>query len=115
VREVLAFHHDLARSRPLEAGHDAKSRGLSAPGRTQQGEELAGLERDVDLLKRGEVPEFLVQVLELEIGRQRAPPTCTAPRPGRRPTIRIPSSASQVMPNEMMVRAAAGFALVWPM
>ena len=67
VGEVLALHDDLTRRGALEAGHDAKGRRLSAPGRPEQGEELAGLERDVDLLDRGELPEALVQVLQLQI------------------------------------------------
>ena len=94
-------------------GHDPERGRLPAAGRAEQGEELAGLERDVDLLDRREVAEFLVQLLQLEIRHQR-PATGATPRPGRRPTKRIPSSASQVRPKLMIVRAAAGFACVWP-
>jgi hypothetical protein len=115
VREVIALDHHPARGWPLEAGDDAKRRRLPAAGRAEQREELARLDGDVDLLDRREVAKLLVELFQFQIGHQRVPPTCTVVRPGRLPTRRIPSSASQVIPKEMIVSAAAGLALVWPM
>ena len=113
IRDVVALDDHPSRGRCLEPGDDPECGRLPAARRAEEGKKLTGLEGDVDLLDGREVAELLVQLLQLEVGHQR-PATGATPRPGRRPTKRIPSSASQVSPKLMIVSAAAGFACVWP-
>jgi hypothetical protein len=52
--QVLAVEEDLAAGRRLEAGDEPQGRGLPAPGRAEDREELAGTDLQVDAVDRGE-------------------------------------------------------------
>ncbi|ESQ67962.1 hypothetical protein PA15_0306525 [Pseudomonas aeruginosa HB15] len=66
--EVLAVEADLAAVRLVEAGEHAQEGGLAAPGRAEEGEEFAGVDRQADIVDGGEVAEAAGHVADLEQG-----------------------------------------------
>jgi hypothetical protein len=58
--------------RCVEAGHHAQQRGLAAPGRAEQAEELAGLDAQADIVDGGEVAEAPGDVSDLEQSHRRS-------------------------------------------
>src|SRR5205085_10452253 len=108
VRDVLAVDDDASLVGTIEACDEAQRGRLAAAGGTEEREELALAERDVDAVERLHSAEVTVQVQQFEVGHQRAP-VITAPRvPRLRPTTRSDSIAAQVMPKLRRVIAAAG-------
>ena len=59
----LPVDDDATRVGAVEAGHESQRGRLAAPGRAEQGEELALAERDVDAVQRLDRAEVAVQVL----------------------------------------------------
>src|ERR1700754_965151 len=80
-RDVLAVDEHTTSGRGVEPRQDAQGRGLAGSGRTQQGEELAGLDIEADALQRGELAVHLHDVLKtnLPASAHRRPPPLTAP------------------------------------
>jgi hypothetical protein len=66
VGEVFAVEQDATAVGHFEAGDRAQERGLAATRRTEKGEELAGLDADVDVVDGGEITETAGDVLDLE-------------------------------------------------
>lgn len=58
---------DLTGVLPLEPGDRAQQRGIAAPGRAEQHQELATRDGQVDLVERNEGPEVLGQVANLKM------------------------------------------------
>ena len=69
--EVLPVEQDLARGRLLEAGEHAHQRGLAAAGRAEQGEELALVDDEREIVDGDEIAEALGDVAELDEGLRR--------------------------------------------
>ena len=63
---VLAVEQHLAGVRRLQPGDDAQQRGLARARQTQQRDQLAGLDVQVDIVERNEVAEPLADVFELD-------------------------------------------------
>ena len=63
-RDVLPVDQHPAAGRPLEATDHPQRRRLAAPRGTEQGEELAGLDVEVDAVDRQLVVEALLQLLQ---------------------------------------------------
>jgi hypothetical protein len=51
--EVVALHQDAAALGPFEAGDQAQGGGFAAAGGAQQGEELAGADREAEVVHGG--------------------------------------------------------------
>ena len=66
VRDVLAVKPDRAGGRQVEAGDHPQQRGLAAAGWSEQADEGAMRHRQLDIVDRGEVAEFLRDVFEGE-------------------------------------------------
>ena len=66
VHEVAAVEQDVAVGRLFEAGDQPQGGGLAATRRTEQREELAGLDAQVDTVHRGDVGELLAQPDQLD-------------------------------------------------
>src|ERR1041385_3137775 len=64
-----AVEQDGARRRGLEAGDDAQERGLAAAAWSDHGDELAGLDRDVEIAQRFELAEALAETGDFEFAR----------------------------------------------
>ena len=90
VRDVVATEHDRAVGRLLEAGDHAQRGRLAAPGRAEQGEELARPDEQVEVVDRGERAEPLGDAAQLEVGPVVGPCRPLGPvswaRPRGRPT-----------------------------
>ena len=65
-RHVGAVEQDLAAVRPLEAGDQPQRRRLAATGRSEQREELAAVDVQVDAVDRDDVGELLAQRDEID-------------------------------------------------
>ena len=61
LRDVDPVEEDLTIGRLLEPGEHAQRGGLTAPGRAEQGEELTGLDLDVDAVDGGDAVELLAE------------------------------------------------------
>ena len=76
AREILAVEQDVAGIRPLETGDHPQQRGLAAPGRSEQREELAGINVERQPIDGGESAEALGQTIDTQqrtriaLGRQ---------------------------------------------
>src|SRR2546427_10933152 len=68
VAHALAADKNLARRGPLQPRDHAKQRGLAAPGRAEQHQELALPNREVHVVDRVELPESFAQVPNLDAG-----------------------------------------------
>ena len=68
VGDVLPPDDDAALRRLDEAGQRPERRGLAAAGGAKEGEELALLDVDVDVVQRGEIAELDDDVIELDHG-----------------------------------------------
>ena len=68
----------------LEAGHHAQGRGLAAAGRAEEGDELAALDIEVELLHHGLLAEVLAHVAEISRNAMLTSPFDAA-RSGRAP------------------------------
>jgi hypothetical protein len=79
--DILPVEQDASLVRGLEAREQAQQRGLAAPGRSEQGKELAGENIEGHVLNRGDTGEALAHAVEPE---QR-------PRRGVRPRRERPS------------------------
>ena len=77
-RIALALQ-DLARGLRLEAGDDAQQRRLAAARRTEEADELALRDRQVDVLERLEASERFPDSFEAEVIRHRDRPISWAP------------------------------------
>jgi hypothetical protein len=66
VGKIIALHGDLAGARLFKAGHDAQHGGLAAAAGSQQRDELALLDLQVELLNGHRAAKFLVYVRELQ-------------------------------------------------
>src|SRR4051812_18066536 len=108
VRDVLAVDDDSAGVRWIEAGNETQRRCLAAPRRTEQRQELALPQVDLDPIERFHAAEVAVQVLQFEIGHYRAPAMTAARAPRLRPTSNSDPIASHVMPKLKSVSAPAG-------
>ncbi len=64
--QALPVQQHVALGRVLEAGHHAHHGGLAAARRPQQGEELALVDRQGNIVDRGEVAEALGDAAELD-------------------------------------------------
>ena len=73
ARDVLAVDDDPARVGAVEAGDEPQRRRLAAARRPEQREELALAELDLDAVERLHGAEVAVEVLQFEVGHQRAP------------------------------------------
>src|SRR5262249_33472478 len=62
----------FARAGSFEAGDDAQKRGLAAARRTDDRDELAALDRKIDVLQRLQFAERLAEMGDLELARHRA-------------------------------------------
>src|SRR5262249_12525226 len=105
--DVLALDEDPARVRPVEAGDEAQRRRLAAARRSEQRQELALAELDVDALERLEAAELTVKILEVEV-RHLAPAITALRAPRLRPTRSSDNIAAQVMRKLSNVSAPAG-------
>src|SRR5579864_3122700 len=65
-RDRVAADLDLAAIGPLQPGNASKCRGLAAAGWAEQGDELAFLDGEVDVVDRYFGAEILAQVTELD-------------------------------------------------
>ena len=63
----LPSMNDAARGRRIESGKDAQGRALAGTGRTEQREELAGRDLEIDALQRGEVAVHLDDICETDL------------------------------------------------
>ena len=79
ARNVDAFQTDGALGRILESGDHPQGGGLTAPGRPEQREELAGTDREIGVRHRDVVLETLGDVIDLN-DRFPATPTGVARR-----------------------------------
>ncbi len=61
-QRILAVELHLAFVRPLEARDDAQQRRLARTGRTEQRDQFAGADIELDLVERGEIAEALGDV-----------------------------------------------------
>jgi hypothetical protein len=66
VRDVGAVQENLTGGRLLEAGDHAQGRGLPAPGRPEQREELAARHVQVDAVDSGHLGELLRQLAQFD-------------------------------------------------
>ena len=110
VRDVLAVDLDAARVGVLEAGDHAQRRRLAAAGRPEEGDELAALGGEDEVLDRGEGAELLLDVGQLQeahacLAHQWAPPISIRVRVSR-PMKAMAIIASQVSPKLMSATAA---------
>ena len=64
----------------LQAGDQAQGRGLAGTGRTQQHDELAVIEVEIETVDRDSVAEGLAHLLETDVSHARPPRT--GPREG---------------------------------
>ena len=78
-RNVDAFQTDGTFGRIFESGDHPQGGGLTAPGRPEQGEELAGADREIGVRHRDVVLETLGDVIDLN-DRFPATPTGVARR-----------------------------------
>src|SRR3546814_619815 len=67
ARHVPAFQQDLAPAGDFEAGQHAQQGGLAAPGGPEQGEELALVDVEGDVVDRDEVAELLRYADDLHV------------------------------------------------
>ena len=111
ARDVLAVDDDRSGVRPVEAGDEAKRGRLPAPGRTEQRQELALVECDVDPVQRDDRPEGPPELVELEVRHQRVVATW-AVRTRPRPTKRRASIAAQTIMKLSSDSAAASYGCV---
>ena len=109
-RDVLAADDDAAGGRLLEAGDHAQHRRLAAARRPEEGDELAALDVEVEVLHDGVVGEGLVDVVDAEEGHR---PCSASAQFGRSRARREPRQEldqadmqPQVMAKAMMASAA---------
>src|SRR5712692_10242020 len=69
-RDVAAGLLDAAARLDVEAGDGAQQRGLAAPRRTQEADELALVDLERDVVEGGEGAELLGEALNAEVGRR---------------------------------------------
>jgi hypothetical protein len=104
VPNRLAVEVDAARGRLLEAGHHAQGGGLSAPRRAEQGEELAALDRQVEVVDGDRAAERLRHALEADrlsvLAHALSPPISTVSS-SRRPSSRGRATAMARIKNEI--------------
>jgi len=62
--DVLAVEPDSAAGRQVEPGDHPEQRGLATTGRSEHANEGAMRHRQLDIVDRGESPEFLRDVVE---------------------------------------------------
>ena len=109
-RHVGAVDDDRAGGRMVEAGDEPQCGRLAAAGRSEQRDELALLELEVDPVERRHRAEHAPQAVDLEVRHQRAP-AISVRRPGRpRPTSRSENIAAQVIVKLRNDTAAAPYA-----
>ena len=70
VVHALAADQNLSRRRPLQPRDHAKQRGLAAPRRAEQHEELTLANREVHVVDRIELPESFAEVTNLDAGHR---------------------------------------------
>ena len=61
---------DLALARELEPGDHAQRGGLAAAGRSQQADDLAGADIEVDCIDRDQLVEALGDLAQLDVGHR---------------------------------------------
>jgi hypothetical protein len=66
VIDALAVEQDPSLRLPHEAGHDPQQRGFPAARRSEQGDQLAPADIEVDVADRDELPESVRDVVEAE-------------------------------------------------
>jgi len=69
VRDVGAVQEDPARAREVETGDEAQASGLAGARRTQEGEELAVGDAQIDVVDGDDVAEAARDPLELDCDR----------------------------------------------
>ena len=84
LRDVLAAEFDPPGIRPLEPGDKPQQRGLSRPGRPEQGEELTGPHDEVDTGQRGHLAVPLAQAGDMDGRRRGSRITCSGGLRGAR-------------------------------
>ena len=78
VERILAVEQHHAAGRPFQAGDDAQQGGLARAGRPEQRHQLAGMDRQADVVERRELAEALRDVPDFDV--HRCPyPTAEAP------------------------------------
>src|SRR3990170_8620403 len=115
----LAVDLDRALVRPVDPGDDLDERGLARPVLAHERVDLAGPDREMDVLERLDAGELLADALELEQGRHAASrrfdrrtmpdaavPACARPRPPARPSERAARRVATSM--RRTIPAAAG-------
>ena len=66
AEHVLTVHEHLARVGPLEAGDDPQRRRLAAAARSEQGDELAGVNLEVEIVERDDIAEGTTKPTKLD-------------------------------------------------
>ena len=117
-RHVLAVDQDPAGGRRLEAGEHPQQRGLAAARRAQQGEELALVDVEADIVDGVDVAELLGDVLDLDerLGARVLPGLDAVALVGARPRrdggrFRASARSACSSPPLARLRSAAGHQL----
>src|SRR4030095_7495871 len=106
--DILPVHQHASRAHRLEAGEDAQGRGLARARGSEQHEELAGLDGEVDAVQHGRRAVPLDDAFEPYAHRRRAP--LTAPTVSPLTMCRCAAKPSRMTGNMASIAAAASFA-----
>src|SRR2546428_196757 len=112
LRDVDAFHDHAPCIVRLEAGENTQRRRLARARGSQQGEELAGRDRQIDAVqhRHGAVPLDDAFELDAPRGAHRRPPPLTAPTVSPLTMCRCATSPSTITGNMASTAPAASFA-----
>src|SRR6266545_4028352 len=112
LRDVDALHDHASRIVRLEAGENAQRRGLARARWSQQREELARRDREIDAVQRGHGAVPLDDPFELDTSRfaHRRPPPLTAPTVSPLTMCRCATRPSTITGNIASTAPAASFA-----
>ena len=106
MRDVLAVDADRSRGRRLEAGDHAQGRRLAAAAGAEEGDELAALDREVEVLDDGLGAEGLADAGQREERHGDNPSACRLEGRTRRRTSWMRPMQAQVSAKAMTASAA---------